>query len=64
MKKQYISPVISVEFIEDDNLMISASHTQTTSYLEDDPSVIDNDIIINPEPLDPDPIDLPTDPDY
>lgn len=62
MKKEYIRPLISVEVIEDENLMISTSHTQTTSYLEDDPSVIDDDIIINPEPIDPG--DMPIDDDY
>ena len=62
MKKIYISPVISVEMIEDDNLMINASHTQTTSYLEDDPSITDDDIIIHPEPVDPG--DMDDDDDY
>lgn len=37
MKKRYICPTIETEYIEDEDLMISTSHTKTLSYV-DDPS--------------------------
>ena len=58
-KKEYISPTVMVEVLEEDNnLMFTASYTRTTSYVED-PSKDDDDYIhIHPNPIDPpEPID-------
>ena len=53
VKKIYVSPAVHVELLEDDDLMIGASYTQTTSYMED-PSEDDDDYIhIHPDPIDP-----------
>ena len=48
----------TIEEMEDENLMFSASYTCTTSYTED-PSVDDDDYIhIHPNPIEPtEPID-------
>lgn len=52
-RKKYVSPVLTVEFIEADDLMLNASYTNTTSFLED-PSEDDNELIpIHPNPIDP-----------
>lgn len=63
-KKEYVSPIIKVELLEEDsNLMFTASYTRTTSYLED-PSEDDDDYIhINPNPIDP-PGPIDDDDDY
>jgi hypothetical protein len=63
IKKEYISPVISIEVLEDEELMIGASYTTTTNYGED-PSEDDNDYIhIHPDPIDP-PSPIDDDGDY
>ena len=63
VKKIYVSPTIQVELLEDDDLMIGASYTQTTSYMED-PSEDDNGYInIHPDPIDP-PSPIDDDDDY
>lgn len=35
MKKHYISPLITFEYIEDEDLMIAISHTETASHVID-----------------------------
>lgn len=35
MKKHYISPLITFEYIEDEDLMIAMSHTQIASHIID-----------------------------
>ncbi|MBQ8059322.1 MAG: hypothetical protein IKQ47_02420 [Prevotella sp.] len=57
-KRKYITPIIRIEEMEDEDLMFSASYTCTTSYMED-PSVDDDDYIhIHPDPIEPtEPID-------
>ena len=63
IKKEYISPVISIEVLEDEELMIGTSYTTTTNYGED-PSEDKNDYIhIYPDPIDP-PSPIDDDDDY
>ena len=59
MKKIYLTPQISFEYIEDD-LMISMSHTDTTDYTNDPNKDSSDDITINPTPA-PVPGTLPED---
>lgn len=62
MRKKYVRPVLTIELLEDDDLMINVSYTSTTSYLEDDPENSDDYIIIHPDPIDPG--DMDDDDDY
>lgn len=63
MKKAYIRPVISVEALEDEEVMLGTSYTITTNYTED-PSEDDDDFIhIHPDPIDP-PSPIDNDDDY
>ena len=50
MKKSYIQPEISFENIEDEDLMISMSHTDTKDYTNDPAGETSDDITINPNP--------------
>ena len=59
MKKIYLTPQISFEYIEDD-LMINMSHTETRDYTNDPAGDTQDDITINPNPADV-PGTLPTD---
>lgn len=54
--------MLTIELLEDDDLMINVSYTSTTSYLEDDPENSDDYIIIHPDPIDPG--DMDDDDDY
>ncbi len=53
MKKRYISPVATFEWIEEE-LLISPSHTTTTNFAQD-PSLTNDDqvVIYDDDPVDP-----------